>query len=185
MNGTLSQTNLRQCVRKNLNNGHLRERILRNAAKLKISISNSVHFTGGKSTWSSSNYFLQIISFLAHTWERGWGWLVLNLCDYGESFWWNSYVGSKIVRFLGKMDGPSRNLHKANFSPQKKESSVPHLVVQIHFMAPIVCLWAFTSSSLCTEACIFARYLSFYTYLILCELWMRVIIVAKLVQIFY
>ena len=53
----------------------------------------------------------------AHTWERGWGWLVLNLC---ERFWWNSYLGSKIVRFLRKMDGPSRNLDKANFSPKKK-----------------------------------------------------------------
>ena len=29
------------------------------------------------------------------------------------------------------------------------------------------------------------KYLSFYTYLILFELWMRVTIVAKLVQIFY
>ena len=28
----------------------------------------------------------------AHTWERGWGWLVLNLC---ERFWWNNYLGSK------------------------------------------------------------------------------------------
>ena len=53
----------------------------------------------------------------AHTWERGWGWLVLNLCG---CFWWNSYVSSKIVRFLRKMDGPSRNLDKANFSPKKK-----------------------------------------------------------------
>ena len=51
----------------------------------------------------------------AHTW--GWGWLVLNLC---ERFWWNSCLGSKIVRFLRKMDGPSRNLDKANFSPKKK-----------------------------------------------------------------
>ena len=34
------------------------------------------------------------------------------------------------------------------------------------------------------EACIFAKYLSFYTYLILCELWTRVIIVAKLAKIF-
>ena len=53
----------------------------------------------------------------AYTWEWGWGWLVLNLCG---CFWWNSYVGSKIVRFLRKMDGPSRNLDKANFSPKKK-----------------------------------------------------------------
>ena len=71
---------------------------------------------------------------------------------------------------------------KLIFLPQRKESSVPLLVIQIHFMAPMVCLRAFTSS-LCTEACIFAKYLSFYTYLILCELWMRVTIVAKLVQI--
>ena len=83
------------------------------------------------------------------------------------------------------MDGLSLNLDKANFLPKRKESSVPLLVVQIHFMAPMVCLRAFTSSSLCTEACIFAKYLSFYTYLILCELWMRVTIVAKLEQIFY
>ena len=82
------------------------------------------------------------------------------------------------------MDGPSRNPDKANFLPKRKESSVLLLVVQIHFMAPMVCLRAFTSS-LCTEACILAKYLSFYTYLILFELWMRVTIVAKLVQIFY
>ena len=73
-------------------------------------------------------------------------------------------MGSKIVRFLRKMDGPSRNLDKANFLPKRKESIVPLLVVQIHFMAPMVCLRAFTSSSLCTEACIFAKYLSFSTY---------------------
>ena len=73
---------------------------------------------------------------------------------------------------------------KLIFLPKRKESSVPLLVVQIHFMAPMVCLRAFTSSSLCTEACIFAKYLSFYTYLIISELWMRVTIVAKLVQIF-
>ena len=82
------------------------------------------------------------------------------------------------------MDGPSRNLDKANFLPKRKESSVPLLVVQIHFMAPMVFLRAFTSSSLCTEVCIFANYFSFYTYLILYVLWMRVTIVAKLLQIF-
>ena len=43
--------------------------------------------------------------------------------------------------------------------PNRKESSVPLLVVQIHFMALMVCLRAFTSSSLCTEACIFAKHL--------------------------
>ena len=43
-------------------------------------------------------------------------------------------MGSKIVRFLRKMDGPSRNLDKANFLPKRKESIVPLLVVQIHFM---------------------------------------------------
>ena len=32
------------------------------------------------------------------------------------------------------MDGPSRNLDKANFLPKRKESIVPLLVVQIHFM---------------------------------------------------
>ena len=52
-----------------------------------------------------------------YTWERGWGWLVLNLC---ERFRWNSYLGSKIFQFLRKMDGPSWNLDKANFSPKKK-----------------------------------------------------------------
>ena len=82
------------------------------------------------------------------------------------------------------MDGPSQNPDKANFLPKRKESSVLLLVVQIHFMAPMVCPRAFTSLSLCTEACIFAKYLLCYTYLILCELWMRVTIVAKLVQIF-
>ena len=73
-------------------------------------------------------------------------------------------MGGKIVRFLRKMDGPSRNLDKANFLPKRKESSVPLLAVQINFMAPMVCLRAFTSSSLCTEACIFAKYLSFSAY---------------------
>ena len=102
----------------------------------------------------------------AHTWERGWGRLVLNL---SEHFWWNSYVRSKIVRFLRKMDGLIEISIKLILLPNRKESSVPLLVVQIHFMAPMVCLRAFTSSSLCTEACIFAKYLSFYTYLILCE----------------
>ena len=82
------------------------------------------------------------------------------------------------------MDGPSRNPDKANFLPKRKESSVLLLVVQIHFMAPMVCPRAFTSLSLCTGACIFAKYLLCYTYLILCELWMRATIVAKLVQIF-
>ena len=82
------------------------------------------------------------------------------------------------------MDGPNRNLNRANFSPKKKGKQCTTLVVQIHFMVPMVCLRAF-ASSLWTEACIFAKYLSFYTYLILCELWMRVTIVAKLEQIFY
>ena len=75
-------------------------------------------------------------------------------------------------------------LIKLIFLPKRKESRVPLLVFQIHFMAPMVWLRAFTSSSLCTEACNFAKYLLFYTYLILCELWMRMTIVAKLVQIF-
>ena len=59
--------------------------------------------------------------------------------------------------------------------------------VNLIFLPKKYILWPqwFASSSLCTEACIFAKYLSFYTYLILCELWMRVTIVAKLVQIFY
>ena len=59
---------------------------------------------------------------------------------------------------------------KLIFLPKRKESSVPHLVVQIHVMAPMVCLRAFTSSSLCTEACIFANNLSICPYFILCEL---------------
>ena len=50
---------------------------------------------------------------------------------------------------------------KIIFLPKRKESSVPLLVVQIHFMAPMVRLRAFTSSSLCMEACIFAKYLSY------------------------
>ena len=74
---------------------------------------------------------------------------------------------------------------KLIFFPKRKERSVSLLVVQIHFMAPMVCLRAFTSSILCTEACIFAKYLSFYTYFILCELWMRVTIIVKLLQISY
>ena len=123
------------------------------------------------SEWNSSssnrpfyNSQCHIGNATAHMWERGWGWLVLNLC---ERFWWNSYLGSKIVRFLRKTDGPSQISIKLIFLPKRKESSVPLLVVQIHFMAPMVCLRAFTSSSLCTEACIFAKYSSFYTYLIL------------------
>ena len=58
---------------------------------------------------------------------------------------------------------------KLIFLPKRKESSVPLLVVQIHFMAPMVCLRAFIV----------------YTFIILCELRMRVTIVAKLVQISY
>ena len=68
----------------------------------------------------------------------------------------------KLFDFLRKMDGPSRNLDKANFSPKNKGKQCAALVVQIHFMAPMVCLRAFASSSLCTEACIFAEYLSLY-----------------------
>ena len=48
----------------------------------------------------------------------------------------------------------------------RKESSVPLLVVQKHFMAPMACPQAFTSSSLCTEACIFANNLSICPYFI-------------------
>ena len=47
---------------------------------------------------------------------------------------------------------------KLIFLPKRKECSVPLLVVQIHFMATMVCLRAFTSSSLCMEVCIFAKY---------------------------
>ena len=61
------------------------------------------------------------------------------------------------------MDGPSRNFGKANFLLKGKENSVSLSVVQVHFMALMVCLRAFTSS-LCTQACIFAKYLSFYTH---------------------
>ena len=105
----------------------------------------------------------------------------ISVSDFGE----NSHVGSKIVRFLWKWMALAEISTKVILLLKKKESSVPLLAVQIHFMVPMVCLRAFTSSSLCTEACIFAKYLSFYTYLILCELWMRVTIVAKLVHIFY
>ena len=49
----------------------------------------------------------------------------------GERFWWNSYVDSEIVRFLRKMDGPSRHLDRANFSPKKKGKQCAALVVQI------------------------------------------------------
>ena len=57
--------------------------------------------------WLFHNSQRHIEHATAHTWERGWGWLVLNLC---LRFEWNSYVDSKIVRFLRKMDGPSRNV---------------------------------------------------------------------------
>ena len=70
------------------------------------------------------------------------------------------------------------------FLPKRKVSSVPRCCSNT-FYGPNGLPTNFASSSLCTEACIFAKYLSFYTYLILCELWMRVTIVAKLVQIFY
>ena len=62
---------------------------------------------------------------------------------------------------------------KLIFLRNRNESSVLLLVVQIYFMAPMVCLRVFTSSSLCMEACIFAKYLLFYTYLILCEYYER------------
>ena len=78
-------------------------------------------------------------------------------------------MGNKIVRFLRKMDGPSRNLDKANFSPKKKGEQCAAFGCSNTFHGP---------NGL-------PKYLSFYTYLILCELWMRVTIVAKLVQIFY
>ena len=45
---------------------------------------------------------------------------------------------------------------KLIFLRNRNDSSVLLLVVQIYFMAPMVCLRAFNSSSLCTEACIFA-----------------------------
>ena len=59
----------------------------------------------------------QIGHATTHMWEWGWGWLMLSLCKH---IWRNSYMGSKIVQFLRKMDGPSQNLDKANFSPKKK-----------------------------------------------------------------
>ena len=47
-----------------------------------------------------------------------------------------------------EMNGPCRNLDKGNSSSKKKkESSVSLLVVQIHFMVPMVCLRACTFSS--------------------------------------
>ena len=44
--------------------------------------------------------------------------------------------------------------------PNRKESSVPLLVVQMHLMAPMICLRAFTSSSLCTEEYMLSIYRS-------------------------
>ena len=87
------------------------------------------------------------------------------------------------------MDGPCRNPDQANFLPKRKESSVLLLVVQIHFMAPMVCPYTsfhfFKFMHELRHVILLIKYLSFYTYLILFELWMRVTIVAKLVQIFY
>ena len=82
------------------------------------------------------------------------------MSDFGE----NSHVGSKIVPFLWKWMALAEISTKVILLLKKKDSSVPLLAVQIHFMALMVCLRAFTSSSLCTEARIFAKYLSFSTY---------------------
>ena len=103
------------------------------------------------------------------------------MSTFGEIHMW----AVKLFDFYGKWMVLAEISIKITFIPKRKGSSVPPLVVQIHFMALMVCLQAFSSLSLWTGACIFAKYLSFYTYLILCELWMRVTIVAKLVQIFY
>ena len=79
------------------------------------------------------------------------------------------------------MNGPSRNLDKANFSSKKKEKQCAAFGCSNTFYGQ---WFAYELSLLQVYARIFAKYLSFYTYLILCELWMRVTIVAKLVQIF-
>ena len=65
------------------------------------------------------------------------------MSDFGE----NSHVGSKIVRFLWKWMVLAEILTKVILLLKKKESSVSFLVVQIHFMVPMVCLRACTSSS--------------------------------------
>ena len=85
----------------------------------------------------------------------------------------------KLFDFLGKWMVLAEILIKLMLLLKRKKSSVPLFVVQIHFMAPMVCLQAFTSSSLCMEACIFVKYLSLNTYFILCESWMRVTIVEN------
>ena len=78
------------------------------------------------------------------------------------------------------MDGPSRNLDKANFSPKKKGKhcaafgcsntfyGLNGLPTSFHF-------FKFMHGGVN----IFAKYLSFYTYLFLCELWMKVTVVAE------
>ena len=65
------------------------------------------------------------------------------MSDFGE----NSLVGSKIVRFLWKWMALAEISTKVILLLKKKESSVPLLAVQIHFMVPMVCLRACTSSS--------------------------------------
>ena len=69
-------------------------------------------------------------------------------------------MGSKIVRFLRKMDGHSRNLDKANFSTKKKGKQCAALGCSHTFYGPNGLPTNFTSSSLCTETCIFAKYLT-------------------------
>ena len=64
------------------------------------------------------------------------------MSDFGE----NSHVGSKIVRFLWKWMVLAEISTKVILL-KKEESSVSLLVVQIHFMVPMVSLRACTSSS--------------------------------------
>ena len=92
-------------------------------------------------------------------------------------------MDSKIVRFLWKMDGPSRNLDKANFLP-KERKAVCRFWLFKYILWP---QWfAYELSLLQVYARKHAFLLSIYrSLLILCESWMRVSIVTKLVQIFY
>ena len=93
-------------------------------------------------------------------------------------------MGSKIVRFLRKLDGPSRNLDKANFSPKKKGKQCAAFGCSNTCYGPNGLPTSFHVFKLMHGGMYFSKYLSFYTYLILCESWTRVAIVAKLLQIF-
>ena len=94
-------------------------------------------------------------------------------------------MGSKIVRFLWKMDGPGRYLDKANLSSIKKGKQCTTFGCSNTFYGPNSLPVRFYFKFMHDYACIFDKYLSFYTYFIFCELRMRVTIFAKLVQIIY